>query len=67
MLPATHAVMKHAMFPFIIDRKDSWANCGRLSGADDARLPRFIPRAAILPNPQRMYVANTADRFWKRL
>lgn len=48
------AVIKHAMFPLIIDLSIRPANSDLRSGAADDRAPRFIPRAATLPNPQRI-------------
>ena len=59
-LPAMHAVIKQAIFPFIIDLSISLANFGLISGAADVRLPKLIPRAATLPKPHKTYVAITA-------
>ena len=59
-LPAIQAVIKQAIFPFIIDLSISLANFGLISGAADVRLPKLIPRAATLPKPHNTYVAITA-------
>lgn len=65
-LPAIHAVMKQAMFPLTIALSASLANVALRSGATDVSAPMLIPRAGMLPNPHRIYVANTTVRAWNR-
>lgn len=61
-LPATQAVIKQAILPATTARNISLAKSFRLRGSAAESAPRLIPIAAMLPNPQRMYVDTTALR-----
>ena len=64
VLPAIHAVIKHATVPVISALIATLAKSPLRSGASGDSPPSWIPIEPILANPQQAYVAITSDRFY---
>ena len=60
-LPATHAVIKHAIQPEMSARTATCKMSRFRSGATADRAPIMIPRATTLEKPHRAYVATISE------